>query len=282
MFCFNCGKQLPDEARFCAYCGTNLSHLKMGGDAAQSTQNINAVAANEEVSNVQSQGSAQNVVVPDTPEGNFILARRYELGVEGVEQNFRKAFDLYTKSAKGGYNEAQFRLACAYENGELTLKVNEEKACDWYEEAARNGHVEAMFVLAEAYEYGYLELEEDEDEAFDYYLKAAENGHVKSQFIVAEAYDLENLGVDEDKEEAHDWYQVAAKNGNVEAMYKLGDMYYWWSRDIADAKEDDEDEDFEVSEEEEQCLNAAKYWLKLAAENGHEHAKTMLKNYFSR
>ena len=74
------------------------------------------------------------------------------------------------------------------------------------------------------------------------------------------------------------YIEKIGENRNVEDMYKLGDMYYWWSRDIADAKEDDEDEDFEVSEEEEQCLNAAKYWLRLAAENGHEHAKTMLKN----
>ena len=25
MFCFNCGKQLPEEAKFCAYCGTRMS-----------------------------------------------------------------------------------------------------------------------------------------------------------------------------------------------------------------------------------------------------------------
>jgi len=280
MFCFNCGKELPNEARFCAYCGTNLSQVKMGADNLQDVQIINDISSVKEVGKFQIQETAKDIMVPDTPEGNYILARRFELGVDGVEQNFRKAFDLYSKSAKKGYAEAQFRLACAYENGELSLKVNEEKACDWYEEAARNGNVEAMVILAKAYEYGELELEEDEEEAFDWYLKAAENGHVESQFIVAEAYELENLGVEEDKEEAHDWYQVAAKNGHVEAMYKLGDMYYWWSRDIADANEDDDDEDFEVSEEEEQCLNAAKYWLKLAAGNGHEQAKWMLKQYF--
>ena len=123
-------------------------------------------------------------------------------------------------------------------------------------------------------------MEEDEDEAFEWYLKAAENGDVNAQFIVAEAYELENLGVDEDKDEAIEWYLKAAENGHVESMYKVADMYYWLSREIADENYDDDDEDFEVSDEEQECLDIAEKWYLEASKHGHKQAARMLKDYF--
>ena len=100
--------------------------------------------------------------------------------------------------------------------------------------------------------------------------------------IVAEAYELENLGVDEDIEEALEWYLKAANNGNVESMYKVGDLYYDLAREIADETEDDDDEEFAVTDEEIECLENAKKWFKKAAECGHGQAARMLKLYFSR
>ena len=282
MFCFNCGKQLPEEARFCAYCGTALEQFKKSLANLQDDAVEAKVVPDEEVVQVPAPVKAANQANTNTPEGCFFLAKSYELGTDGCDCNLRKAFDLYVQSAKGGYKEAQFRLACAYENGELNLKENEEKACDWYEEAANNGHIEAMLVLAEAYEYEYLDLDEDEDEAFEWYLKAAEHGSVKAQLIVAEAYEYENYGVDEDDEEALEWYLKAANNGSVEAMYKAADKYYDMASDIADEAEDDDDEEFAVTDEEIECLNNAKKWFKKAAENGHKEAARMLKQYFSK
>ena len=283
MFCFNCGKQLPEEAKFCAYCGINLNQLQNDGDVQD------AVLVNEEVTTKCDKVTEHEVVKvtlnnskPTSPDEEFLWARRYEMGLEGFERNLRKAFDLYVKSANGGYKEAQFRLAQAYENGELNLKENEEKACNWYEKAANNGHIEAMFILGEAYEYEYLDLDEDEDEAFDWYMQAAKHGHVKAQIVVAEAYEYENLGVDEDNEEALYWYEQAANNGNVEAMYKAADKYYDMASEIADENEDDDDEEFAVTDEELECLDNAKKWYKKAAENGHKEAARMLKQYFAK
>ena len=283
MFCFNCGKQLPEEAKFCAYCGINLSQLQ-NTDEVQDAVVVNEVVTSE--ADKQAEPKVVKAILnnskPTTPEEEFVWAKRYEMGSEGFEYNLRKAFDLYVKSANGGYKEAQFRLAQAYENGELNLKENEEKAYTWYEKAANNGHVEAMFILGEAYEYEYLELDEDEDEAFDWYLKAAKYGHVKAQIVVAEAYEYENLGVDEDNEEVLYWYLQAANNGNVEAMYKAADRYYWMAQEIADENEDDDDEEFSVTDEELECMSNAKKWYAKAAENGHKDAARMLKQYFSK
>ena len=283
MFCFNCGRQLPEEAKFCAYCGINLSQLKNDIDDVQDAITIEDASKNDgEIAKVIVTQNVSRETSPKTPADEFACAERYERGTEGFERNLRKAFDLYVKAAKSGYKEAQFRLAHAYENGELNLKENNEKAYDWYEQAANNGHIEAMFVLAEAYEYENLDLDEDEDEAFDWYLMAAKHGHLKAQMIVAEAYEYENLGVDEDADEALEWYLRAAKNGYVEAMYKAGDRYYWMAQEIAEEAEEDEDEEFAVTDEELECLEEAKKWYKKAAERGHAGAARMLKQYFSK
>ena len=280
MFCINCGKQLPAEARFCAYCGKALvQQNNLGDDFKGLTIEVEQPAC-EVIDDMKTKVASIEKVNPDTPEGAYLMAKRYETGENGFERNLRKAFDLYVKAARTGYDEAQLRLGAAYENGELNLKENYEKAYDWYLKAANNGNVEAMFILAEAYNYEELDLEEDEDEAFEWYLKAAKNGHVDAQVIVAEAYELENLGVDEDEGEALEWYLKAANNGNVEAMYKVGDMYYWLAREIADENEDDDDEEFAVTDEELECMENAKKWLKKAAACNHKQAERMLRQYF--
>ena len=149
MFCFNCGKQLPEEAKFCAYCGINLSQLKNDIDDVQDAVTIEETSKNDEdIAKVIVPQNVSREISPKTPSDEFAWAERYERGLDGFERNLRKAFDLYVKAAKSGYTEAQFRLARAYENGELNLKENNEKAYDWYEQAANNGHIEAMFVLA--------------------------------------------------------------------------------------------------------------------------------------
>lgn len=282
MFCINCGKQLPEEAKFCAYCGINLSQLQGNANDVQDAVLVKEAPKNEEGNTIEVAVLPACEPKPNTPEEEFELAKRYEQGANGFERNLRKAYDLYLKAAKSGYNEARFRLGRAYENGELNLKENNEKAYEWYFDAANDGYVEAMLVLAEAFEYEYLDLDEDEDEAFDWYLKAAKSGSLKAQIIVAEAYEYENLGVDEDEEEALEWYLRAANNGHVEAMYKVGDKYYWMAQESAEEAEEDEDEEFAVTDEELECLEKAKKWYKKAAELGHQGAVRMLKQYFSK
>ena len=282
MFCINCGKQLPEEARFCAYCGKALIQKNNDVDDFKGITIEVVQPTYELINDPQKEVGHVDDLNFDTPEGAYLLANKFETGGDGFERNLRKAFDLYVKSSKAGYDKAQFRLACAYENGELNLKENYEKAYDWYLKAANNGNVEAMFILAEAYNYEELDLDENEDEAFEWYLKAAKLGYVDAQVIVAEAYELENLGVDEDEAEALEWYLKAAQNGNVEAMYKAGDMYYWMAREIADETEDDDDEEFAVTDEEIECMKNAKMWFEKAADCGNGQAARMLRQYFSR
>lgn len=166
MFCINCGKQLPNEARFCAYCGKALVQQNdLGDDFKGLTIEVKQPAC-EVIDDVKTKVISVEKVNPDSPEGAYIFAKRYETGEDGFERSLRKAFDLNVKAARAGYDEAQLRLGSAYENGELNLKENYDKAYDWYLKAANNGNVEAMFILAEAYNYEELDLEDDEDEEF--------------------------------------------------------------------------------------------------------------------
>ena len=166
MFCFNCGKQLPEEARFCAYCGINLSQLQNNDDVqdADLVNEATTVGA-DKVAEPKALKANPGNSKPTTPEEEFVWAKRYEMGSEGFEYNLRKAFDLYVKSANGGYKEAQFRLAQAYENGELNLKENEEKACTWYEKAAKNGFELAndRLKVLDKIEAAYAEIRKNQD-----------------------------------------------------------------------------------------------------------------------
>jgi hypothetical protein len=58
MFCFNCGKELPEEARFCAYCGTALEEFKkslanLQDDAVDAKLKSLAFNTTSSISNIQ-------------------------------------------------------------------------------------------------------------------------------------------------------------------------------------------------------------------------------------
>lgn len=170
MFCFNCGKALPNEARFCAYCGTNLVH---SNDVCE-----------ELVENTS-----------EDLDAIYNLAKAYEFG-DGYEEDGEKAFELYLEAAGGGHIEAQYKLAKVYEFGDLGEIEDEEEAFEWCLKAANNGHINAMYEIAEKYMYKAHEISEenfddDDDElevfsseelecmenAKKWFSKAAKKGH---------------------------------------------------------------------------------------------------------
>ena len=58
---------------------------------------------------------------------------------EGIQQDYDKAFDWYTKAAKQGNADAQFNLGVMYLNGEGLIQ-NHKKAYMWFNLAIHNGH----------------------------------------------------------------------------------------------------------------------------------------------
>ena len=83
----------------------------------------------------------------------------------------------YIAAAKAGDAQAQYKVAKLYEDGMLGLEEDEDVAFAWYMESAQNGYADAMYRIAEAYEDEELGQYEDEEEAIKWYIKAAMNGH---------------------------------------------------------------------------------------------------------
>lgn len=80
------------------------------------------------------------------PNGLAMLGEKYMLG-RGVDQDQKKAFDLFLRAAKQGDNNAQFYLWSMYENGEVTEK-DPVAAMDCLAAAASNGNAAAQMILA--------------------------------------------------------------------------------------------------------------------------------------
>ena len=83
MFCINCGKQLPAEARFCAYCGKPLDQQNnLGDDFKGLTIEVEQPAC-EVIEDENKKLVTLDKVNPDSPEGSYLLAKRYETGEDG-------------------------------------------------------------------------------------------------------------------------------------------------------------------------------------------------------
>ena len=98
------------------------------------------------------------------------------------EQNFKKAFQLWSKSAEEGYPEAQGLVGGMYHAG-LGVTKNYEKAMDWYRKAAHAGVSQAQLGIGNLYGDG--------------------------------------LGTKKDYVIARMWFAISANRGNDRAEYNL-------------------------------------------------------------
>src|SRR5204863_431797 len=62
-------------------------------------------------------------------------------------QDYKKAFEWYSKSANNGCTEGQNSLGNCYESG-IGIRADNEKAFDWYSKSANNGCFEAQLRLS--------------------------------------------------------------------------------------------------------------------------------------
>ena len=71
---------------------------------------------------------------PVTPQQQYEEGVRYYFG-EGVEKDYTKAFEWFSKAAEQGDADAQFSLGVMYSEGQ-GVGQNYEKAFEWYSKAA--------------------------------------------------------------------------------------------------------------------------------------------------
>jgi len=78
------------------------------------------------------------------------LGIAYDLGTDGLKENFKEAIFWYTKSAEQGNKDAQLFLATNYYEGKK-VERSYSKAVYWWTKAAEQGDKEAQFNIGTFY-----------------------------------------------------------------------------------------------------------------------------------
>ena len=134
------------------------------------------------------------------------LALEYYNGSGEKEQDFVKAFELFTMAAEKGNAVAMYNLGYLYKNGKGVTQ-DYERAIEWYKKAAEKGDADAMNKLGYMYYIGEG-VTRDYARAFEWYKKAAEKGSISAMDDLAKMYE-NGVGVARDKQKAEEWQKKA-------------------------------------------------------------------------
>ena len=150
------------------------------------------------------------------------LALEYYNGSGEKEQDFVKAFELFSMAAEKGNADAMCNLGYMYRNGEGVTE-DHALAIEWYKKAAKKGIVSAMYILGYMYYWGFG-VTRNYARAFGWYLKAAEKGDVAAMNALGNMY-FNGQAVTRNIKRAVEWFEKAANGGNFSAMKNLSYIY---------------------------------------------------------
>ena len=141
---------------------------------------------------------------------------------KGIQQDYKKAFDWFKKSAEQGYAAAQFEIGFCYRTGK-GIQQDYKKAFEWFKKSAEQGYATAQFCLGLCYSYG-RGVQENYKKAFEWFEKSVEQGIFLAQRELGILY-AQGLGVKQDDSKAVELYRKAAEQGDSVALNNLGYMY---------------------------------------------------------
>ena len=203
MKCCKCQAEIPDSAKFCPECGSNLADA----DGLRERCIIDANECERSIS--EGEGS-----------------RPY------IRRNFDRRLSDWKQAAELGVSEAQWLLGRCYDEG-FGLERNEIHAISWHLKAAEQGYPAAQNHIGSCYQYGNG-VPRDEAEAVEWYCKAAEQTYAIAQSNLGWCYDT-GCGVAQDETEAVRWYRKAALQNDETAQFNLG-VHYEWGSGVAEDK----------------------------------------------
>lgn len=185
------------------------------------------------------------------------LANLYNDG-RGVRQDYKKALDLYLKSAKKGNPLAMFHAGIIYYKGHQNSRNNEMEAAEWIEKSAKAGHLPAIIKMGHFSRKG-IGVEPDNIKAMEWYKKAAQAGSEKGDYWVGRSHlmnysspkelDLAIASLEKAAQKRHffkayfylaeayrkqgseqinnaiSWYEKAAEGNYLPAQIALGNLY---------------------------------------------------------
>ncbi len=178
----------------------------------------------------------------------------YKTALQAYKNNdYKKAFEYFTKSAENGNSKAQYNLAAMYENGEGT-KENLEEAKKWYKKSAEQGNNDSIEALKE------LDINEQDNEELVVFVDDEEEKNNSNELLELGNKYYNGIGVKQDYKKAFEHFKKCAENGNSQAQCNLAKMY---------------EKGYGVKEDFEEAVK----WYKKSAEKGNKYAKDSLKFY---
>lgn len=150
------------------------------------------------------------------------LGYMYLYGEDGVEVDYKKAFEYYKQAAAQNDNVAINNLGSLYFSGIGTSR-NPELAAKMFAKASDLGNVEASVNLAFLYLSGQG-VERNYRQAINMFNKAAEAGNPTANFMLGYAY-FKGFVVPKDLRHAFELVRKGANAGYDDAQFVLAQMY---------------------------------------------------------
>lgn len=150
------------------------------------------------------------------------LGYMYLYGQDGVDIDYKKAFEYYQMAATQKDNVAINNLGSLYFSGIGTAR-NPEMAAKMFANAAENGNVEAALNLAFLYMSGQG-VDRNYRHAIKMFSQASEAGNPTASFMLGYAY-FKGFIVKQDLRRAYDLIRQGANAGYDDAQYVLSSMY---------------------------------------------------------
>ncbi|MDR1313487.1 MAG: sel1 repeat family protein [Deltaproteobacteria bacterium] len=164
----------------------------------------------------------------------------YERGQFGIDINFGKSLEWFTKAAEANVPEGHFNTAYAYQVGEGTAP-DFKKALDGYLKAAELKVPQAYHRLAEIYLLGKIGVTADPKAAVSYYEQASKAGIIQAELTLADLYLNGRNGVAQDTDKGIQLLNSLSERNVPQAINYLGAIYYLgqWNqpKDVAKSKE---------------------------------------------
>ena len=160
-----------------------------------------------------------------SPNATFKFACRLA-SAKDRENNYEKAFELFTTITNNGHAGAHTELGKMYLYG-LHVNKDEEKSFIFFQKAKDLGDNHALEYLGNCY-YDQIGVQENYEKALYYFQKSIENGVASdtTYFNLGDMFQYE-IGANLDYNKAYDFYLKAYEKGHMGACYEIGLMHYY-------------------------------------------------------
>lgn len=148
----------------------------------------------------------------------YELGCRFEDGEFGLQKKLDEAFKWYEKAVNGGDKDACYSLGSFYARG-IVVEQNIKKAIDLYKLAFEDDFMMAGFIVGNFY-YNGIGIARDEKVGRYFLEKAAKGSGLSVERGIATIY-MDGHGVENDKEKEIIWLKRAAEKGDMSALEAL-------------------------------------------------------------